>query len=237
MNHSLAQSEEAQGKQQYPGTRRHQRILLAVGAVSMLVAGGLFFAIAEDIATGDPLVLLDARVANWLHAHAPPGLTRFFLQVSLLNGVAAISTYTAVVAGLLAWERDWYWARRIAVIVPSGMLFNTVLKHAYQRIRPAFDHAPVTLTTYSFPSGHTAGAMLFYGMLAVILISRLASFSARVACAVTAVLMVTMVAFSRIYLGVHFLSDVVAAASASVAWIAFGLIAVNQFEAGARSSH
>lgn len=223
-----ASEDRAQGAH-YPETGRHSRILLAVGMAALLVPGGLFLAIAEDVVSGDPLVLLDARVANWLHAHASPALTQFFLQVSLMHGVAAICVYTAALAAFLALRNDWYWVRRVAIIVPAGMLLNTVLKHAYQRVRPTFDHPLVVLTTYSFPSGHTAGATLFYGIFAVILFSRLQSFAARTAFLAGAALLVTLVAFSRMYLGAHYLSDVLAAACASVAWIAFGLIALGRF--------
>jgi membrane-associated phospholipid phosphatase len=196
---------------------------------ALVVAGGLFLAIAEDVVTADPLVLLDARVANWLHARASANLTRFFLQVSLMHGVAAICAYTAALAAFLALQRDWYWVWRVVLIVPTGMLFNTVLKYAYQRIRPSFDDPLVTLNTYSFPSGHTAGATLFYGILAVVLFSRLRSYAVRAAFLAAAALLVMLVAFSRMYLGVHYLSDVVAAACAGVAWIALGLIALPQF--------
>ncbi len=196
---------------------------------ALLVAGGLFLAIAEDVVSGDPLVLLDARLAKWLHAHASAGLTQFFLQVSLMHGVPAICVYTAALAAFLALQRDWYWVQRVALIVPTGMLFNTALKYSYQRVRPSFDHPLVVLTTYSFPSGHTAGATLFYGIFAVVLFSRLQSHAVRTAFLAGAALLVTLVAFSRMYLGAHYLSDVVAAACASVAWIAFGLIALPRF--------
>jgi undecaprenyl-diphosphatase len=222
------QGDRARGTH-YPETGRHKRILLAVGIAALLVPGGLFLAIAEDVATADPLVVVDARVANWLHAHATAGLTQFFLQVSLLHGVAAICVYTAALAAFLAMQRDWYWVPRVALIVPTGMLFNVVLKEAYQRIRPSFDHPLIVLTTYSFPSGHTAGATLFYGIFAVVLFSRLRSPVVRAAFFAIAALLVTLVAFSRMYLGAHYLSDVVAAACASVAWTAFGLIALPRF--------
>lgn len=204
--------------------------------MALLVAGGLFFAVAEDVATGDPLVQLDAYIANWLHANATPSLTQFFLAVSLVHGIVPMLAYTAALAGFLVLQGDFYWARRVALIVPTGMLFNTVLKLAYQRLRPSFDHPILTLGTYSFPSGHAAGATLFYGLFALVLLSRLGSHGARAACVAIAALIVAVVAFSRLYLGVHYLSDVVAAACASVAWIAFGLTALGQLEGGARAS-
>lgn len=204
-----------------------QNTLLAFGIVALLVAGGLFLAIAEDVASGEPLVILDARIATWLHAHASPGLTKFFLLVTYVHGLAPICAITLVLASALAWQRNWYWLLCVGLVVPGGLVLNSLLKQVYQRARPSFDDPLVTLTTFSFPSGHTAGAVLFYGMSAAVVISRLKSRGARAACILVAVLLVALVGFSRMYLGVHYLSDVVAAVCASLAWLAFCLIAVH----------
>ena len=67
------------------------------------------------------------------------------------------------------------------------------------------------LASYSFPSGHAVGATLFYGILAAILVSKVKAWHWRVTTVLVAVGMVSLVSFSRIYLGVHFLSDVLAA--------------------------
>ena len=60
----------------------------------------------------------------------------------------------------------------VALAMTGGMLLNVLLKHAYERARPSFDDPILTLETYSFPSGHTAGATVFYGVLAAFLVSR-----------------------------------------------------------------
>jgi undecaprenyl-diphosphatase len=102
-----------------------------------------------------------------------------------------------------------------------------LLKHAYERARPVFDKPVVELATYSFPSGHTAGAVVFYGVLAAFLVSRFYDRRKRSACVIVAIAVVTLVAFSRLYLGAHYLSDVVAAACASTAWLVLCLSAVH----------
>lgn len=218
------------GPERYPGKERQRRPIAAVGAAAMLVAGGAFLAIASQVVPGTPLVLLDVRVANWLHAHRTPELTRLLLDVSLVHDVAAVAVYTFVLAAILAIQRDWYWARRVVVVVVSGFLFNTALKLAYVRTRPVFEQPIVSLTTYSFPSGHTALTTLFYGVFACVLISRLENLAARLCCLAAFAFMVGLVAFSRIYLGAHYLSDVAAAACAAVAWIAFVLTVLPKFE-------
>jgi hypothetical protein len=99
------------------------------------------------------------------------------------------------------------------------MLLNLLLKQAYERLRPRFDDPLVTLDTYSFPSGHTAAAVAFYGVLAAFLVSRFHDARRRAAIVAVAMGAVALVAFSRLYLGAHYLSDVVAAACSSTAWL------------------
>src|SRR5439155_11271838 len=100
-----------------------------------------------------------------------------------------------------------------------GMLINLVLKAAYERLRPHFDDPLLVLTTFSFPSGHAAGAVLFYGVLAAFLVSRFYDWRARAACVAGAVGAVALVGFSRMYLGAHYLSDVLAAVCSSTVWL------------------
>jgi undecaprenyl-diphosphatase len=172
-------------------------------------------------------VALDARLAAWLHgsAEAHHALTTFFLAVSNLHSPVAIGAWSALFAILLARRREWYWLLTLAVAVGGGMFLNFVLKSAYERVRPHFDDPLLVLTSFSFPSGHTAGAVLFYGVLAAFLVSRFYDWRVRAACVVGAVCAVALVAFSRMYLGVHYLSDVLAAACASTVWLVLCLAA------------
>jgi membrane-associated phospholipid phosphatase len=77
-----------------------------------------------------------------------------------------------VFALVLAKMREWYWIITLVLAVGGGEGLNVLLKHAYERARPVFDNPLVELMSYSFPSGHTAGAVVFYGVLAAFLVSR-----------------------------------------------------------------
>jgi undecaprenyl-diphosphatase len=91
------------------------------------------------------------------------------------------------------------------------------------------------LTTFSFPSGHTAGAMLFYGTLSAYVLSRAHSSRVRDAALALWFLMVIVVGFSRMYLGVHYLSDVLGGATWSLAWLTLCLIGVRTLQQRAQS--
>ena len=208
--------------------RRHPpslspRALAIAGWSAFLLAGLLFLAIAWNVETRSRLVALDGRIATWLHEHAVPGATAFFLAVTNLHSTLPMSVATVAFGVALARLREWYWTLTLAAAVGGGMLLNLLLKASYERLRPHFSDPLVVLTSYSFPSGHTAGAVLFYGVLAAFLVSRFYDWRKRAACVAGAIAMVVLVAFSRMYLGAHYLSDVVAAACSSTVWLALCL--------------
>jgi undecaprenyl-diphosphatase len=200
---------------------------LSAGVLLLVVAAWIFGAIAEDVVTHDAFTVFDVRVANWLHAHAHArdGLTRAMLLVSRSHDTIGTLLMTALFALWLLARRARYWLLSLALAVPGGMLLNVLLKYAFQRTRPQFDDPIVALLTYSFPSGHTVAATLFYGVLAAYLCVTLPRWRTRAVVAVAACLMVALVAFSRIYLGAHYVSDVLAAMAEGCAWLAICITA------------
>ena len=162
-------------------------------------------------------------MAAWLHTAATPALTDFLLWVSWIHGIVGILTLTAI-AAIAAWRYSNRWpAAALLVTVPSGLLLNVAVKHAVQRPRPHWGYALQALETYSFPSGHIVGATLFYGIVVAWLWPRVSSVGARAAMLMAAALLVLVVATSRIVVGVHFLSDCVAAVIEAGVWLAICL--------------
>ena len=202
---------------------------LTVGALVLTGFSWLFGGIAQDVVSGDPLTIVDQQIAAWFHGHAVPALTQAMLLISNLHGVAAITSYVAVVAATLAWKRRWYWLLVLGLTVPGGMLVNGLMKLAFHRSRPSFDDQVLTLASYAFPSGHVAAATLFYGFLAVLLATRCSRWSHKVLVGLCATAVVVLVALSRMYLGVHYLSDVLAAFAEGVAWLTLCLVGTRTF--------
>src|SRR3954462_1819972 len=208
------------------------RLLTLAGWSAFALAGALFLAIAWNVTARTALVALDGRIATWLHGHGSRPLTIFFLAVTNLHSPAAMAAWSLIFAGLLARMREWYWILTLAASVAGGMLVNTFLKSSYERLRPHFDNPLLVLESFSFPSGHTAGAVLFYGVLAAFLVSRFYDPRRRAAVVAAAMLAVVLVAFSRMYLGAHYLSDVVAAACSSAVWLVLCLSAAHALVRG-----
>ena len=202
---------------------------LTLGALLLIGASWLFGGIAEDVMTGDPLTVVDVRVAEWFHARATPVLTQGMLVITNLHGPIAISIFMALAVLYLVWKRDWYWLICLMVTIPSGMLLNVLTKYVFHRARPSFDNPLLTLSSYSFPSGHVAGTTLFYGVLAAMLVSKIDTWRSRVIIVVTAIALIILVALSSVYLGVHYLSDVLGGFAESMAWLTLCLLGIHTY--------
>jgi len=182
--------------------------------------------IEEDIRTHAPITVLDTKLSGWLHAHSSPPLTAALWFITSLHGTWPVALATFVIGIRLRLKRQRYWLAAIWLTVYGGMLLNWALKLVFQRARPAFVEPTLTITGYSFPSGHTMMATTLYGVLAVYLVSRTRSPGRRALVITVASIMIALVGFSRIYLGAHYLSDVLGAMAEGLAWMSLCLPAV-----------
>jgi len=173
------------------------------------------------IALANPLAGPDQGLATWFHAH----LTPFF--VTLLRALCepgssewiGITLFFGVL--FFAWKRWWPALATAIVAVPGGMLLNELIKLLVQRPRPFADGPFVDWSGYSFASGHTIGATLLYGQILLFVIPVLKSRHSRRLTALAAVTLVLLVGFSRIALGAHYLTDVLAAMFFGILWLLF----------------
>jgi membrane protein DedA with SNARE-associated domain/membrane-associated phospholipid phosphatase len=190
--------------------------------VGLLAAAGglwLFGGIAEDVLTGDPIVRFDRALDDYLHAHATPALTTFFLIVTALGSIEAMVLLGVVVATFLAWGRRWLFLGSWLAAVAGSAFLNHVLKGLFERPRPHFEHPLLVESSFSFPSGHAMESFVVYGMLAYLAVLALRSWESRVAVVFEAALLVVLIGFSRMYLGVHYFSDVLAGYAAGGVWL------------------
>jgi undecaprenyl-diphosphatase len=200
---------------------------LTIGALILIGATWIFGAIAEDVVTKDRITVVDANFSAWLYTHWHPWITRALLIVTHLHGTIGITIITSAV--FLYLVRLRYRAQALALVlsVGGGMVLNVILKNVFARARPHFDNPILTLTSHSFPSGHTMAATCFYGALCVFAVSNLKTWTGRVLTILVAGSLILLVGFSRIYLGAHYLSDVMGAIAEGLVWLAFCLTAVN----------
>jgi membrane-associated phospholipid phosphatase len=204
------------------------RALAVTGWIALLVALVAFASVAWNVAAKTSLVILDTNVSTWFGAHRIAWLTAAMMAITQANSLSAIAIWSVAFAAILARLREWYWMLTLALAVGGGSALNVLLKLVFERARPKVDDPLLTLDTYSFPSGHTAAAAVFYGVLAAFLVSRTYRRDLRSAAVAMAIVAVFLVALSRVYLGAHYVSDVVAAMCSSTAWLVLCLAGVHR---------
>ena len=188
------------------------------GVVGLILSAAciwIFFAIAEDLPENGALVHSDLAVTNWLQTHGTEGGESLFVGVSYLGAQVLIAIGIGVAIVLVA-RRDWARLRLLAAAGVGGALLNALLKTVFHRSRPTFA-SEFHMTSWSFPSAHAMNSLIVYGLLAYWLAQRFPG--AKVWMLLVATILVAAIGYSRIYLGVHYLSDVLAGFSAGLTWL------------------
>ncbi|HKW47924.1 MAG TPA: phosphatase PAP2 family protein [Gemmatimonadaceae bacterium] len=190
---------------------------LIISALAIWVLSGLLDAVLDNAF----LVRLDSRAAEWFHLHATPTGLRIFDVITQLG--SPVVDVLIVIVAIVLWRRKetlllWTW---LAANL-GGKVVEYVLKTSVHRTRPTFGNLYLLFRhSYSFPSGHAMGASICYLMLAYLIASReQTKRSVAIAAFASAVALILLVAYSRLYLGVHYPSDVLGGMAAGVAWLA-----------------
>lgn len=193
---------------------------LLIGGICVLAFVGL----AANVLLGSELLEADVALAGWLHAHQVAWLTLAMQLVTGLHNEGLIALVAGALILYLMRRGDRRASVMAVVALPGGMLLNAALKQLVHRPRPSFTGAPALSHNYSFPSGHTAGATLLYGLLALYVLTRWPPSAGRTAVWVACVPTPLAVGVSRVYLGVHYPSDALAAVLEGVAWLSVAVL-------------
>ncbi len=194
---------------------------LALALFAALGAAALFARIAEDYLTNDPLAQWDVSLARWLSEHQGSAVLDLFRVITVVGSPAFALALASVVCLVLYRRRRLLDAAFLPLVLGGAELLNLVLKLAFHRPRPAIGF--VHLDTYSFPSGHAMISAAAYGAFVFLLWGRVDSRRSRTLVLAATALGVTLICFSRLYLGVHYLSDVLAGAAGGATWLALSI--------------
>jgi undecaprenyl-diphosphatase len=197
-------------------------VLTAALIVGLILAGLallLFSWLGREIITGVPLSA-DASLRDAIHARSSPRVTAIMVAASRFGGPAwlvPLALGLAVAFLLHGWRRG---ALLVVVTVAGAGLLNSLLKQTFNRARPApyFDY-PLP-ASHSFPSGHAFFAASLIGGSAVLISARVRSLPLRIVLWVVALSLTLLIGFSRVYLGVHYPSDVFGGYAVAVVWVA-----------------
>lgn len=186
---------------------------LLIDVTALFVFGWL----AEEVLEGDTQKF-DAVVRNAVHQLTTPGLTHLMQAFSVLGSVAVSTALSLLAICALIYSHQARTAALVAITMLGAGVLDLALKHTFHRARP-IGFFGISPSSYSFPSGHALGSLCFYGVLAAILSARVRGRAARFCIWIAATILVTLIGFSRIYLGVHYPSDVIAGYCAAAVWV------------------
>lgn len=199
---------------------------LTLGFLALIASAWALYAVASGVAERSDFVDVDLTVTRTLAEHRVDWMTDAARWVTDLGSMALLGPLVAVAA--LAWlvrTGRWGVAMFLAVAIVGAAVANELVKDLIERARPPARFHADGADGFAFPSGHTAQAVVTYGALAYLLGSVIRSWPGRVVIWTLAVLVSLVVGFTRIYLGVHWMSDVLAGLALGTAWLAFVITA------------
>jgi undecaprenyl-diphosphatase len=191
---------------------------LTLAAVMALLAAGVYDAVSE----ADGIAGLDRPVLDRAVGWRSPGLDSAVTAFTNLGGVIGMSILATgcAVALAIAWRR-WVPLVVMAVATTGSVLMTTVGKAVVGRVRPPSALAvPPLETSASFPSGHSLNSVVVAGVMAYLVLQRVRRRAARVAVVVAAAIFAVAMGLSRVFLGHHWLTDVLVAWALGLAWLA-----------------
>ena len=195
--------------------------IFLVAGVIVATAGGYAFAKLAEIVKRGSTQSYDDAILTWIHGHQTPGLTTFMREITYL-GTGSVVIVVVGVAALFLWHTEHkHSARLLLASTIGGIILNNALKLLFHRDRPSLFEWGTSVASSSFPSGHAMSATVVYGTVAY-LVARLQKHRwARVLTLLTAFTLIIMICFTRLYLGVHYPSDVVGGIVVGLAWAGF----------------
>lgn len=205
-------------------------VLIAAGIALAIVAGDGFLDIAERVYVHSPqLEQIDTTAHTWARTNRTNGATHFFTLMTVLGNPASLGFIVCVTAGVLVLKRRWHWLTYFLVTCGGGGLLNLQLKTFFARSRPDLTEALRRAHGYSFPSGHAMGSMVVFGALAYLAFRVVGRWRWRSAAIALSITLAVSIAASRVYLGVHWISDVSAGIVAGLLWLAATTVGYETF--------
>lgn len=193
--------------------RAHRWRLVALFA-GVLAPLAVFGSLASEV-WGHEGFAWDAPILRWVHGAATPAHDRVMVAISTLGGARGLIPLCAVVAGILLWRRRWGDASFLVLAYGGAAVLNVLAKALFHSARPALWLSPAPEHGYGFPSGHAMTSVALFSACVVLAWPTRWRWPLLLVAGVATL----AIGLSRVYLGVHFPSDVLAAWLAGLAWV------------------
>ncbi len=200
---------------------------LVAATLLAIIGVGLFFLICDSIHEMDDFARLDNPVISWLMASRTESLTTTMLFITNLLSPVGIAIFVLVGASVWMWRTKEIWRPTILVGATTlAFVTSTTIKSLTERSRPpAIDMVPPLEIDYSFPSGHTLGIAVILLVLGYLLYSRRPTKRRLIIWLISSFVGITLIAFSRLYLGYHWTTDILASVGLSLIILSIVIVA------------
>ncbi len=195
--------------------------LFLVAGSAVAVAGTYAFAKLAELVRSGYTQPFDDAVLRWMQRHQTPLFERLMVEVTMLGTWIVVLSIVGVAALFLWLTRHKYSATLLLVATAGGIGLNNILKVGFSRPRPQIFEWGTTASSSSFPSGHAMSATVVYGTVAYLLARLQKHGWARALTLLFAVVMIALICLTRLYLGVHYPSDVLGGIIVGLAWSGF----------------
>jgi membrane-associated phospholipid phosphatase len=205
-------------------------VIVLGGAALTTFAGDAFTDVAELVHSKSPaLQRSDARFHDWAISERSPIATKIFVAATNFGSPVSLGILVAIVAVVLIVRHRYGWAIYLVGTTGIGSLMLLELKRYFARARPDLAEALRLASGYSFPSGHSMGSAIVFGALGYLALRSQRTWRAKAAALAAAVTLVVTIALSRVYLGVHWISDVSAGVTIGAVWVTITTVAYETF--------
>jgi len=195
-------------------------VIVIAGGLITWWAGDQFIDLAELVhSKSTKLQDIDTRAHAWAISKRMPAETTFFVAMSNIGSPVGMTIIAVLAAIALAITRRWRWLLYLAVTAGGGSLLNAELKRYFARARPDVAEMLRQAQGYSFPSGHAMGSTVVLGALSYLAFRTVTNWRWKAAWLALAWTLIIAIALSRVYLGVHWISDVGAGIAAGALWV------------------
>ncbi|HSH71592.1 MAG TPA: phosphatase PAP2 family protein [Methylophilaceae bacterium] len=214
-------------QQKYTQDSSDLPLYFAVAIMVTCIAG--FAIIAAALAEIEALPQFDHALADSVGMSTPPAALQFFALVTHAGDTFTYTVICTVMAGAMLLSKRYLLALGTVMAIGGNSILNPSLKAIFERVRPVHEHGLVVANGWSFPSGHTSGAVVTYGIIAYILL-RSTPRQWHPAILVSVVSLAFTIACSRVFLQVHYLSDVIAGALSGLCWLTLTILTIHLLE-------
>jgi membrane-associated phospholipid phosphatase len=186
-----------------------------------------FFKLAAEVWEKESVLKYDQIITNWVYSLRAPFLTDFMKIITSFGSTLIIIIFLSIVIAVLILIKKRKYILPLLITLLVNRIFVEIIKFVFARQRPTLSNALVVENSFSFPSGHTIIAITFYGLLIIYLFKISKSNILKVLSILIGILIILGVGFSRIYLGVHWASDVIGSLLIGISWLSFLLLLIE----------